>query len=168
MADTYPIIMDIVADLSSDLEERLFWVVPTLDNEIVRYAKIGNPYRFQVGLEEKDCDTEEPEFNHVYLSIEYDLGENDPGFSAKKIAPNWDMIWLLSRNTTAVFGGLGLGKMEIENGQAKNLFYHFGFKKDETTPNEMRAILREAITYICDYISLNADMLIRTQSSDKQ
>ena len=51
----------------------------------------------------------------------------------------------------------------FENGRMK-VIYPIGFEKDKTTPQEMRNVLREAVDYFCNHITVNVQMLERTKN----
>ena len=50
----------------------------------------------------------------------------------------------------------------------RDLLYQIGFKKDRTTPDEMRVVLREAIDYFCNYATANLQMLVMTERFNRK
>ncbi len=67
----FPKIEDLVEELSAELGQKGFAKVDSRDKEAVRYAKINSSINFQVGIEQNFEEEEEPEFNHIYLVVEY-------------------------------------------------------------------------------------------------
>ena len=71
----FPTIEEIAEGLTSDLAERGFVSVTPSSPELLRYEKKENSAGFQVRIEEDSAPEEEPEFNHIYLVLGYNLPE---------------------------------------------------------------------------------------------
>lgn len=163
MADRFPKIEDIIDGLSTDLVQRRFSRVDPKENEVVRYVKQDSPIGFQVGLEQDDNPDEEPEFNHLYLALSYDLPNGIQQHIGEKLIPGGDLMHTFFRNSPIFHQSLCFNKDRFQDGRI-NLVYHIGFEKDKTTENGMRTVLREAIDYFCNYVTANTQMLDRTQA----
>ena len=163
MVDAYLKIEDIVEGLSADLDQRGFSRVDLRENEVVRYAKRDSPITFQVGMDQDDNPEEEPEFNHIYLALGYDLPAGATEHDGERMIPGSDIMHTFFRNSRIYHQSLCLNEDRFQDGRM-NMVYHIGFEKDKTTAVEMRAVLREVVDYISNYVTANAQMMERTQS----
>lgn len=159
----YPRIEDILEELTEELNQRGFSRIASEKEEIVRYARRESSIEFQVGIEEDDSNEEEPEDNHVYLKIGCKVPpENCFGDGVSKLFPVQFMYYFF-RNTSQVDGGLCGNEDVIKEGKV-NLIYHVAFEKEKAKRGEMKAVLREAITYVAEYMTVNMEMLERTRT----
>ncbi|MAG47244.1 hypothetical protein CL617_01445 [archaeon] len=162
-------IEDILEDLTTDLDQRGFSKIEPKEDEVVRYKKLDNLVGFQIGIEQDDISPEEPEYNSIYLLLNYSLPE---GFSEhtgeKVIPPRTELIGSLFNEdyTKQPIIGLCANRDTFKDGEM-NLIYFIAFKKYKTTATKMRNILRETVDYICNYVTMNSEVLTRTQSFDE-
>ena len=159
-------IENIVNELSADLSRRGFSKVEARENEVVRYAKQGGPICFQVGLTQEHSDSNSPEWNTISLALSYDYPKGFSEMDYERINPNSDLMESFYTNSPICHSGLYLTKDIFQDGRM-NLIYSIDFKKDKNTAVEMRAVLREFIDYVANYITVNVQMLVRTESFDE-
>lgn len=164
MPRDYPIIDNIVEKLSTELGERGFSRVDPGEGEVVRYAKVDSPIKFQVGMKQDDQDGTWPNLNTIYLEFSYDLPEGVSQSPDNFTFPDNQMVDEFFRNLNIIYKGLN--SYGFEDGRMK-FFYHIGFEKNNTTVIEMRNVLREAVDYICNHVTNYVCMLTRTQFFDE-
>lgn len=159
----FPVLEDITEELTSDLDQRGFSRVETQSpDEVVRYAKRDSPVNFQVAIEPEEV-SEEPDYNHVLLVLKCDSLKETRG-SPDHLIPNTDLMLGFFRNTNITNQSPTFTESlnSLQNG-VFNAAYHIGFEKAKTSAPEMKAVLREAADYFCDYVTANVQMLTKTQ-----
>jgi len=157
-------IEDIMKDLNLDLLRRGdFYLIDAVDDERVRYAKSHSPIDFQVGIEENLDDEEEPEFNHIYLAVGYNLPEDVNQHVGERTFPNPELMHQFFRDSPIYHQSLTFNEDRFKNGRM-NLVYHIGFEKSKTSVEEMNRVLTEVIDYFCNYTTTNIEMLNRTRA----
>jgi len=165
----FPVIEDIVEELSTDLEQRGFSRIQPKEEEVARYEKRDSPIGFQAGLEQNlvydPAEAGRPQFNHVYVRLEYVLpeGSSQP-ISERVLFPGAEIIREFFRNSQAYQTGHFCLLENVARDRKVRLVYSIGFKKDKTDPGEMKVVLREFIDYCCNYAAINTDMIAKTRS----
>ena len=168
MLPSYTIVEDIIDELSMDLDKRGFSRINPNDDEVVRYAKRDSPNNFEVGIGKVFESTEKKTFDLMHLALDYDLPKNFHTRDAEIIRPSCQLMYLFFRNSP-VYHHDQLPLMNEKNrlqGERGNISYCIGVEKEETTAAEMQSTLGEVIDYICDFVTINTQMLTRTQPFD--
>jgi hypothetical protein len=166
MAKKYTRIEDIADELTVDLDTLGFQSLSPKKDEVLRYRKKGNNFSIQIGLEQSDNDSDQPEYNNIYLTLNYGLPSwiQDPKMN---VLPDAEQMSQFFRNSPISNHQRVLNTDKSKEGQ-RDLLYQIGFKKDRTTPDEMRVVLREAIDYFCNYATANLQMLVMTERFNRK
>ena len=131
MPADFPRIEDIIDALTANLGKRGFCRVDAREHEAVRYEKKDSSIKFQVGIEQEYESREEPQFNHIYLALQYKMPEGVELHMAEYITP---LLHYLFRNTKIYHHGFCI-KANVED-ETKSLLYHIGFEKNKTNAKE--------------------------------
>ncbi|MBR9704491.1 hypothetical protein GOV12_03710 [Candidatus Pacearchaeota archaeon] len=157
---------DVVLELSADLNERGFRVINPCDQESVRYSKPEDPYSISCGVEEinknEEGNEEEPDFNHIYLIINYNVPEGTGKMTGSLLFPNRESMDLFFQDSIILHHSNCVCENPLIDNKMTQI-YHIGFEKDETTSEQMRDVLRETISYFQEYVTTNLRMLERTK-----